>query len=329
MRLTQSEKMEIIRIVDGSEMSAKTTLKELGINKSTFYTWYEKYLNGGYDALAPGKRSKNRVWNRIPQSEKNRVVEIALEKPELSARELAWYITDTEKRFISESSVFRILKARGLITAPAHILLSAADEFAKKTSRVNEMWQTDFTYFKIVGWGNYYLCTILDDYSRFIIAWELKENMKAEDARSTVDKAVFFSGLSENQMPKLLSDNGSCFIANDFRGYLKDMGIKQINGAPCHPQTQGKIERYHRTMKNIIKLDNYYSPEELERALKAFVHNYNYHRYHESLDNMMPADVYFGRAEKIRRKREKIKLDTIRKRRENYLKQKQTLILQN
>jgi transposase InsO family protein len=263
-------------------------------------------------------------------------VEVALEKPELSSRELAWHITDTEKRFISESSVFRILKERGLITAPAHILLSAADEFEKKTNRVNEMWQTDFTYFKIVGWGYYYLCTILDDYSRFIIAWELKKNMKAEDARSTVDKAIFYSGISPNQMPKLLSDNGSCFIADDFRTYLKDQGIKQINGAPCHPQTQGKIERYHRTMKNVVKLDNYYSPEELERALKAFVHNYNYNRYHESLQNLTPADVYFGRAEKIKRKRAKIKQQTIRMRREEYLNhkmnlrnEKQTLTLQN
>lgn len=325
MRLSQTEKMEIIRMVDGSDVGANKTLKQLGINKSTFYGWYNRYLKKGFDGLAASKRDGNRIWNKIPQAEKNRVVEVALDKPDLSARELAWHITDTEKRFISESSVFRILKERGLITAPAHILLSAADEFEKKSKRVNEMWQTDFTYFRIVGWGYYYLCTILDDHSRFIIAWELKKNMTAEDARSTVDKAILYSGISPNQMPKLLSDNGSCFIANDFRAYLKDQGIKQINGAPMHPQTQGKIERYHRTMKNIVKLDNYYSPEELERALKAFVHNYNYNRYHESLENVTPADVYFGRAEKIKRKREKIKLKTIESRREEYLKQKMNL----
>lgn len=322
MRLSQSEKMEIIRLVESSEVSANRTLKELGIGRSTYYGWYNRYLKGGFDALAPSKRDENRTWNKIPQKEKNRVVEIALEQPELSSRELAWHITDTQKKYISESSVYRILKERGLITAPAHILMIAGDEFKNKTTFVNEMWQTDFTYFRIVGWGNYYMSTVLDDYSRFIIAWDLQENMKADDARQTVDRAIFNSGIGENHMPKLLSDNGSCFIANEFKGYLKEMGIKQINGRPMHPQTQGKIERYHRTMKNVIKLDNYYSPEELERAMKEFVHRYNYMRYHESLGNVTPADVYFGKAERIKKQRERIKQQTIKKRKEDYFNRK-------
>lgn len=329
MRLTQSEKMEVIRLVESSDVSANQTLKQLGINKSTYYTWYKRYLEGGYDGLSVSKRSQNRVWNKIPEKEKSRVVEVALELPHLSSRELAWHITDTYKRYISESSVYRILKSRGLITAPAHILLSASDEYHKKTLRVNEMWQTDFTYFKIVGWGYYYLCSVLDDYSRFIIAWELRSNMKSDDARSVVEKALNNTGLTSGTMPKLLSDNGSCFIAQDFRSYLKGQGIKQINGAPCHPQTQGKIERYHRTMKNVVKLDNYYSPEELIRALDSFIHYYNQQRYHESLENMTPADVFFGKAQSIRSKREKIKRDTIKKRRREYYNQKQMLTLVN
>lgn len=322
MRFTQSEKYEIIRMVDGSEVSANKTIKELGISKSTFYNWYKRYLKDGFDGLSTHKRDQNRIWNKIPVQEKNRVVEVALDKPELSSRELAWHITDHEKRYISESSVYRILKERGLLTAPAHILLSAADEFKNKTTRVNEMWQTDFTYFRIIGWGNYYLSTILDDYSRFIIAWELKSNMKVEDARSTVDKAILETGIKKANMPKLLSDNGSCYIAGEFKSYLKDMGITPINGAPCHPQTQGKIERYHRTMKNVVKLDNYYSPEELERAMEAFVHFYNYNRYHESLQNLTPADVYFGKAEQRKKMRERIKRKTMKDRRENYLNSK-------
>lgn len=134
------------------------------------------------------------------------------------------------------------------------------------------MWQTDFSYFKIKRWGTYYMGSVLDDFSRFIIAWDLLPNMKADDARGTIDKAVLNSGVSPNQMPKLLSDNGSCYIAKEFRAYLKEMGIKQINGAPCHPQTQGKIERYHRTMKNVVLLDNYYTPEELRKAIAQFIH---------------------------------------------------------
>ena len=325
MRFSQSEKMEIIKLVDGSAISANRTLRELGIHSSTFYKWYNRYLQGGFDALATSKRSQNQVWNRIPQTERNRVIEIALNKETYTCRELAWYITDTEKRYISESSVYRILRERGLITAPHHVVLSASDEFKKKTTYVNEMWQTDFSYFRITGWGNYYMGTVLDDYSRFIVAWELLPNMKVDDARSTVDKAILNSGLSKNQMPKLLSDNGSCYIAQEFKEYLKGQGIKPINGAPCHPQTQGKIERYHRTIKNVILLENYYSPEQLQRAIAQFVHYYNYQRYHESLGNLTPADVYYGRAEKIRRQREKIKHQTIQKRKEEYFLKKQIL----
>jgi putative transposase len=327
MRFTQSEKIEIIKLVDGSNISANRTLKELGIHPSTYYKWYDRFIKGGFDALAPNKRNQNQVWNKIPQHERNRVVEIALDNETYTCRELAWHITDTEKRYISESSVYRILRERGLITAPHHVVLSAADEFKKKTSYVHEMWQTDFSYFRITGWGNYYMGSVLDDYSRFIVAWELLPNMKVEDARSTVEKAIVYSGLTKNQMPKLLSDNGSCYIAAEFKEYLRKRGIKPIHGAACHPQTQGKIERYHRTIKNVILLENYYSPEELQRAIAEFVHYYNFKRYHESLDNMTPADVYYGRAEIIRRQREKTKQLTIAKRKKEYFLEKQKLQL--
>ena len=119
--------------------------------------------------------------------------------------------------------------------------------------------------------------------------------MTAQDVMPSVEKALRFCGISKNVAPKLLSDNGSCYISNDLKSFLKDRGIKPINRNPCHPQTQGKIERYHRTMKNVIKLDNYYSPEDLLLAIAKFIDYYNNYRYHESLKNLTPADVYFQR----------------------------------
>ena len=329
MRFTQQEKYEIISLVDGSDLSANRTLKELGIHKRTFYNWYKRYLEGGYDGLAPKAKGRHQTWNKIPPEQQTQIVEEALEHEELSSRELAFHIIDNHKWYISESSVYRILKRAGLITSPAHIVMSAADEFENKTRRVNEMWQTDFTYFKIIGWGWYYLSTILDDYSRFIIAWDLREQMTSKDVMPSVEKALNFTGLTKDNAPKILSDNAKCYLSVEILGFLAGKGIKPINGKPFHPQTQGKIERYHRTMKNVIKLDNYYSPDDLIKAIAEFVHYYNNERYHESLGNLTPADVYFGRDKKILKERSKIKEKTLQERRKNYIVTKLELDYEN
>ena len=299
MRFTQQEKYEIIGLVEESEIGPNRTLKELGINKSTFYNWYGRYKEDGYDGLAPKQRALNTYWNKIPDKMKQEVVDLALECPELSPRELAYTMTDKGKYFISESSVYRILKRRGLITSPAYIIMQASDEFKDKTVRVNQMWQTDFTYFKIIGWGWYYLSTVMDDYSRYIIHWELCSTMKTNDVQRSLDCALEKSNLKNGQMPRLLSDNGSCYISNELSDYLEEQNISHVKGRPNHPQTQGKIERYHRSMKNVVKLENYYSPGELKFRLKEFVEYYNNHRYHESLQNTTPSDVYLGRHHRI------------------------------
>jgi len=318
MRFTQSDKYEIILLVQKSELSLSKTLVELGIHKSTFYNWYNAYLQGGYDGLADTPNGRQQYWNAVPNQEKQLIVELALEYTERSSREIAFLFTDTYKRFVSESSVYRILKKQGLVTPAAYDLVRAADEFKDKTTRVNEMWQTDFTYFKIMGWGWYYLSTVLDDHSRFIIHWKLCKSMTAIDAEDTINAAMLKSNLKPDEKPKLLSDNGSCYIAGDFKKYVESQNIKHIRGRVRHPQTQGKIERYHRSMKNVIKLDVYHSPAELEAALKQFVQYYNYDRYHEAIDNVTPAQKYYGKANKVLERRKKIKQETIKKRKQNY-----------
>ncbi len=325
MRFTQNEKYEIIQLVEDSELGVNRTLGELDIPKRTFYNWYGKYSKHGYDGLAPKKRTTNSQWNRIPDKVRNEVVELALEVPELSPRELAHRMIDQNGYFISESSVYRILKSRGLITSPAYIVMRAADEFKDKTTRVNQMWQTDFTYFKIVGWGWYYLSTILDDYSRYIVHWELCSNMKTDDVTRTLDSALEKAGLDKNNSPRLLSDNGSCYISSELAEYIENNGMSHVRGRPMHPQTQGKIERWHRSMKNVVKLENYYLPGDLIIRLEEFVEYYNNKRYHESLQNLTPSDVYFGRGQEILEQRHLIKLRTMKKRRKQHLLQRLNL----
>ena len=176
----------------------------------------------------------------------------------------------------------------------------------------------DFTYLKVIGWGWFYLSTILDDYSRYIIAWKLCTTMKAHDVTDTLEMALQASGCNQANVvhkPCLLSDNGSSYIAGDLADYLDDKGMEHVRGAPNHPQTQGKIERWHQTLKNRILLENYFLPGDLEHQLGRFVEYYNYCRYHESLGNLTPADVYFGRDQAIIERRKKIKETTMQNRR--------------
>ena len=120
--------------------------------------------------------------------------------------------------------------------------------------------------------------------------------------------------------PRLLSDNGPCYISDELKSYLAERQMKHIRGKPYHPQTQGKIERYHRSMKNVVKLNHYYLPWELEEEIEKFVEYYNNERYHESLNNLPPAAVYFGWAIIQLNEREKIKQKTMQMRREINLK---------
>ena len=249
---------------------------------------------------------------------RGQIIDLALELPELSPRELAVRFTDQKRYFVSEASVYRLLKAHDLITSPAYVLIKAANEFRDKTTAINQLWQTDFTYLKITGWGWYFLSTVLDDFSRYIVAWKLCATMSAEDVTATLDLALLASGLNHATVmhrPRLLSDNGASYVAGDLARWLEDKGIEHVRGAPYHPQTQGKIERWHQTLKNRILLDNYYLPGDLERQINAFVEHYNHVRYHESLSNLTPADVYFGRADTILAERQRIKRATIANRR--------------
>ena len=318
MRYPASEKVEIIRLVEQSHLPVRRTLEQIGVSRATFYRWYDRYQTGGPEALEDRPSRPSRVWNRIPDDTRQQILVLALEETELSPRELAVRFTDTTGYFVSEASVYRLLKAHDLITSPAFIVMKAASEFTDKTTRPNEMWQTDFTYFKIIGWGWMYLSTVLDDFSRYIIAWKLCTTMKAEDVTATLEMALEASGCDQAHVlhkPRLLSDNGSSYISADLAKWLDSQDMDHVRDAPYHPMTQGKIERWHQTLKNRILLENYYLPGDLEARIGEFVAHYNHLRYHESLDNVTPADAYFGRAETIIKQRKRIKRKTIEHRR--------------
>lgn len=314
MRYAASEKLEIILTVEQSSLGIKRTLAQIGIRRSTFYNWYGRYVADGLEGLQDKKPSPGPAWNKVPDTVVDQLVTLALAEPELSSRELAVRFTEQNRYYLSESSVYRILKRRGLMTAPAFIVMQAADKFSNPTTAVNQLWQTDFTYLKIIGWGWFYLSTVMDDFSRYIVAWRLCKTMSAADVAATLRDALTATGLNRvniRQRPRLLSDNGPCYVASELRAWLDDHGMAHSRGKPYHPMTQGKIERWHRTLKDRILLENYYLPVDLERQIAAFVTHYNTRRYHESLNNLTPECVYTGRGQAILKQRQAIKHRTI------------------
>jgi transposase-like protein len=146
MRYPASEKLEIIRVVEQSHLPVKRTLEKIGVSRSTFYRWYDLYRRFGEKGLEDHRPGPGRVWNRIPDTIRAQIIEMALERPELSPRELSVTFTDERAYFVSEASVYRLLKAHDLITSPAFTVIKAADAFHDKTTAPNQLWQTDFTY---------------------------------------------------------------------------------------------------------------------------------------------------------------------------------------
>lgn len=307
--MSPAEKADIVHRVEGQRVRKRRTLLELGVAKSSYYRWRRP--------KEPKPRA--RPWNRITPNEERRILAVAKEFPDLSSRQIAVWITDNEGFAVSESTVYRILRREGLVKR-LEFETPVAKEYHTKTTRPHQMWSTDCSYFKIPGWGYYYLVTVMDDYSRFILGWKLQTDMAAGSLIEVVQQAVDATGMTDVPVvdrTKLLSDNGSGYISRAFNDYLHLVGIHHIRSAPFHPQTNGKIERYHQSLKKQVNQLIYELPSELEKAIADFIDFYNYRRYHITLGNVTPADVLYDRREEILKRRKEVRVTTISRRR-NY-----------
>jgi putative transposase len=307
--MSPSEKEDVLIHVENQSGHKRKMLAELGIPRSTYYRWRQGQ-----------NKSKHRVrpWNRITPNEERRILAVAREFPELSSRQLSAWITDNEGFAVSESTVYRILRLEGLVKHQ-EIQLKAAKEYHTKTRRPHQMWATDASYFRVVAWGYYYLVTVMDDYSRFILAWKLQKDMSANSLIEVVQAAVDATGMTDvpvEDRTSLLSDNGAGYVSRTFREYLRLVGIGHILASPYHPQTNGKVERYQQSLKREVNQLPYELPSQLERAIADFVDYYNYRRYHKALGNVTPADVLRGRREEILQRRKEVQIQTINRRRD-------------
>jgi len=314
MRREAEVKLEVLQLVERSLLSVRQTLRELKLAPSTYYRWKRRYAERGVVGLGDHPSAARRVWNRLGDEERGYIVEYALEHPSLSPREVATRLIDRKDRFVSESTVYRILKEAGLVKPPETKGFPAAKEYHTKTKGPNELWHTDASYFFIVGWGYYYLISILDDFSRFILGWRVQSSMASTHIMEVIQDAIEFCGIPTVPVepgPAVLTDNGPGFLSRALEEFLKIRAMKHIVASPYHPQTNGKLERYHRTAKTTVNLFVYASPEALSQAMDDFVRYYNHMRYHEALGNVTPADVYYGRRDAILARREEVKQRTL------------------
>jgi putative transposase len=307
--MSPSEKVDIPAQVENQSRRKRKVLAELGISRSTYYRWRQGQ-----------NESKRRVrpWNRVTPNEERRILAVAREYTELSSRQLSAWIIDNKGFAVSESTVYRLLRREGLVKRQEAQLM-AAKEYHTRTTRPHQMWATDASYFRVVGWGYYYLVTVMDDYSRFILGWKLQKDMSANSLIEVVQGAVDTTGMTDvpvEDRTRLLSDNGAGYVSRAFRDYLNLVGIGHILAAPYHPQTNGKVERYQQSLKRAVNQLPYELPSHLEKAIADFVDYYNYRRYHKALSNMTPADVLYGRREAILQHRKEVQIQTINRRRD-------------
>lgn len=309
--MSPPEKDSVVAQVETMAGHKRKALLDLGMPRSTYYRW--RHGN-------PGENKRQRPWNHITPNEERRILAVAREFPDLSSRQLSVWITDNQGFSVSESTVYRILRREGLVKRQ-EMQLQAAKEYHTKTTGPHQMWATDASYFKVAGWGYYYLVTVMDDYSRFILGWKLQKDMSANSLIEVVQEAVDATGMTDvpiEDRTRLLSDNGSGYVSRAFRDYLSLVGIKHILSAPYHPQTNGKVERYQQSLKQVVNQLPYEMPSQLEKAIADFVEYYNYRRYHKALGDVTPADVLYGRREDILERRKEVRIQTSKRRKDYY-----------
>ncbi len=308
--MSREERETVLAEVDGVRWGKRRQLRVLGIPKSTYYRWRQQ-------AHGARERCWRQAWNRLTSEEEATVLAVAREMPEWRSRQLAAWLTDQKGLAVSESTVYRLLCREGLVKAAERQLL-AGKEYHRKTTGPHQLWATDASYFRVVGWGYYYLVTVMDDFSRFILAWKLQEDMTTDSLIEVVQETIDTTGMDDvpvQDRTKLLSDNGSGYVSRAFREYLQQVGIRHILASPYHPQTNGKLERYHRTLKTEVNQVPYEVVSDLEGAIGGFVDFYNHRQYHKALGNVTPADVLHGHREAILARRKEVQKATFERRR--------------
>jgi len=315
LRLLPEEKARLVEELSREPQRVKR-LRELGIASSTYYGWKQRYEARGREGFIVRPSTPKRVWNRLSAKERALIESEARKSTELSPRLLGVMLTERHGMSVSETTVYRVLKAKGLVRQRPVDQRPAAKVWKKPTKEVDEIWQLDATNFLVPDFGYYKGIPVIDDHSRKLLACPVRPDESGQSASDAVEMALEKAqseGHAIEEKPTLLTDNGAGFAGEVMAKYLRARGVKHIFGAPYHPQTQGKVERFNRTMKEKVNLWPHETPEKLQAAIDKMVAEYN-DTPHEALKNVSPNDVYAGRKEEVLERRAKIRLKTMARR---------------
>jgi putative transposase len=287
-----------------TEVKSTKMVKWIGISRSKFYNWQDRY----------GKVNEHN--SRIPrdfwltEQEKQAIIDYYYANPLEGYRRLCYMMMDDDIVAVSPSSVYRVLNRNGLLNRWNDKPSKKGMGFTQPL-KPHEHWHIDISYINICG-TFYYLCSLLDGFSRYIVHWEIREAMKESDVEIILQRAREKFPDAE---PRIISDNGPQFIARDFKEFVRICGMTHVKTSPYYPQSNGKLERYHRTLKSdCIRVNSPLSLDDVQRVVSDFVAHYNNKRLHSSIDYVSPLDKLEGRAEQILAARE-MKLAVAREKR--------------
>jgi transposase InsO family protein len=294
-----------------SGLSLARLIRLIGIGRDKFYQWRERVGQANeHNALTP-----RRFW--LEPWERQAIVEFARDRPGDGYRRLAWMMVDTDVVAASPSSVYRALLAAGLI-GRRNVKPSKKGTGFKQPSGPHHHWHTDISYLNICG-TFYYFVGLLDGFSRYLVHWEIRERMREEDVAVVVQRA---REKFPEARPRIISDNGKQFVSREFKELIRLAGMTHVRISPGYPQSNGKIERFHRTLKeDCIRPRTPLSLEDARRVVGRFVAHYNGERLHSAIGYVTPLDKLEGRAPAILEERQR-KLAVARARREARLAQR-------
>lgn len=217
--MSKQEKMKFIRLIEGSDLSICQALHRYDVPRSTYYRWRGKLRTQGIKGLQDNRPQRHRTWNQLLPWQVDKILEYATFYPECSPREISLYVTDNEGFSVSESTVYRRLKERGLIREREAKTFPASSEFHTKTTGINQLWQIDENYLKVDRWGWYYLIILIIDLSRRILSWQMRVQMDAGAFSDVVELACEFTGMHDVKVEnraKLRSDNGKALVSKEW-----------------------------------------------------------------------------------------------------------------